>query len=125
ASTTCRRSWPTSARPGPRRSWRLQPSPPVPEPAATTTWAAALDEFAAVLERNEQRLAADRWDDLEPAGSPAGPRGTPSSADRARGAALLARAAAQERRLRAELDATAAALGDLGLRRTAARRYTS
>lgn len=97
----------------------------MPEPAATTTWAAALDEFAAVLERNEQRLAADRWDDLEPAGSPAVPRGTPSSADRARGAALLARAAAQERRLRAELDATAAALGDLGLRRTAARRYTS
>lgn len=97
----------------------------MPDPTPRTSWAAALDEFAAILERNEQRLAADRWDDVEPLAPPAIPRGTPSAADRARGAALLARAADQERRLRAELDATAAALGELGLRRTAARRYTS
>jgi hypothetical protein len=98
----------------------------VSEAAKTTSWAAALDELADLLDRNEQDLAADDWTpDADPApAAPAAPVGVPTAAERARAAALRRRAADQERRLRAEREATGDALGELGRRRQAARRYT-
>ena len=98
----------------------------MPDPVAVTTWAAALEEFAAVLDRNEQRLEEERWEAYEtPTAVTQVPVGDPTAADRARGATLLARAQRQEQRLRAELDATSAALEQLARRRRAARRYTA
>lgn len=78
---------------------------------------AAVAELEALLDELERRLDSDAWDDAIGTSRvvPAQPAGGASDA--------LARAAALEARLRAELDATAAALRDLRTRRAAAGRY--
>ncbi len=87
------------------------------------SWSEALGDFAAVLAQQERRLAADEWDGEIAAWTPPAIAGELNAADRARAAVLLAQAARLEDRIRGELEATRAALEELGRRRAAAAAY--
>ena len=86
-------------------------------------WAAALDVLERQLDGLERVLDDDDWDEppaLTPVGAPPGP--VPAELVAAV-QQLAARVAALERRMSAELSATADQLSELAVRRRAARGY--
>ncbi|HVL98962.1 MAG TPA: hypothetical protein VM324_06705 [Egibacteraceae bacterium] len=88
---------------------------------------APLDAFATYLDRLETALAAEDWDAVEGAGCDVAAldpqRCTGACGCAAAAEALLARAIACERRIRAAMDGRAAELGGIAARRRAAAVY--
>ena len=93
---------------------------------AVTTWRALLDDYEALLNEVERRLAADDWDlSVPPLLSLPAPLLVPTPAEQARLQHLLARGEGCGQRLAEEMGETRDDLGQLSRRHDAAALYTS